>query len=109
MKPLRQEVGSVGPSKFANIAPAKLSLEAFAASAPAVSLYRLKQVLARIPVSRSAWFAGIHTGRYPRSYSLGPRTTVWRSDDIDKVVASICHSAYPAAADGALLQGNRHV
>lgn len=109
MKPSRQKVGSVGPSKIANIAPANFSLEAFAASAPAVSLYRLKQVLARIPVSRSAWFAGIHTGRYPRSYSLGPRTTVWRSDDIDKVVASICHRVHPAASDVALLQGNRHV
>lgn len=109
MKPSRQEVGSVGPSKIANIAPANLSLEAFAASAPAVSLYRLKQVLARIPVSRSAWFAGIHSGRYPRSYSLGPRTTVWRSDDIDKLVAAITQSAHPAVSVGALLQGNRHV
>jgi prophage regulatory protein len=56
----------------------------------AVSLYRLPQVLARIPVSRSAWFAGIQAGRYPRSYSLGPRTTVWRSDDIDLVIESLC-------------------
>ena len=51
-----------------------------------VRLYRLKQVLALIPVSRSSWFAGVKVGRYPRGYSLSPRTTVWRSDDIDGVI-----------------------
>lgn len=54
-----------------------------------VSLYRLPQVLTRIPVSRSAWFAGIQSGRYPRGRSLGPRTTVWRSDEIDQFIDSI--------------------
>jgi prophage regulatory protein len=54
-----------------------------------VSLYRLPQVLARIPVSRSAWFAGIKEGRYPRGRALGPRTTVWRSDEIDQIIASL--------------------
>lgn len=54
-----------------------------------VSLYRLPQVLTRIPVSRSAWFAGIQSGRYPRGRSLGPRTTVWRSDEIDQLIDSI--------------------
>lgn len=57
-----------------------------------VILYRLPQVLARIPVSRSAWFAGIRSGRYPRGYSLGPRTTVWRSDDIDQIVLQLAHT-----------------
>lgn len=58
-------------------------------SSKPVVLYRLPQVLARIPVSRSAWYAGIEAGRFPRGYSLGPRTTVWRSDDIEALVASI--------------------
>lgn len=77
------------PSSTAAITAQPLSLEAFNQTASGVSLYRLKQVLARIPVSRSAWFAGVQAGRYPRSYSLGPRTTVWRSDDIDRVIASV--------------------
>jgi len=54
-----------------------------------ISLYRLPQVLARIPVSRSAWYAGIKAGIYPQSFSLGPRTAVWRSDEIDLVVLSL--------------------
>ena len=54
-----------------------------------ISLYRLPQVLARIPISRSAWYAGISSGLYPRPFSLGPRTAVWRSDEIDLVVLSL--------------------
>src|SRR5665647_33242 len=85
------------PARTTAITAQPLSLEAFKQTASGVSLYRLMQVLARIPVSRSAWFAGVQTGRYPRSYSLGPRTTVWRSDDIDRVIASV-----GAGHDGAL-------
>lgn len=77
------------PAHTITIAAQPLSLETFKQTSSGVSLYRLKQVLERIPVSRSAWFAGVQTGRYPRSYSLGPRTTVWRSDDIDRVIASV--------------------
>lgn len=51
-----------------------------------VRLYRLPQVLARIPVSRSSWFAGIKAGLYPQGLHLGARTTVWRSDDIDRLI-----------------------
>lgn len=58
-----------------------------------VRLYRLPDVLARIPVSRSSWFAGIQGGRYPRGRHLGPRTTVWRSDDIDRLIQSLEASA----------------
>lgn len=58
-----------------------------------LSLYRLPQVLARIPVSRSSWYSGINTGRYPRGRSLGPRTTVWRSDEIDQLIDSINNRA----------------
>ena len=79
------------PSSPTAISAQPLSLEVFKQISPGVSLYRLKQVLTRIPVSRSAWFAGIITGRFPRGYSLGPRTTVWKSDDIDQLVAGLPH------------------
>ena len=54
-----------------------------------VRLYRLPAVLNRIPISRSSWFAGIQCGRYPRGLCLGPRTTVWRSDDIDRLIQDL--------------------
>ncbi len=66
-----------------------LDLNAEGSRASNVRLYRLPQVLERIPVSRSSWFAGIQIGRYPRGLHLGARTTVWRSDDIDELIASI--------------------
>lgn len=49
------------------------------------SLMRLAEILAPngpIPVSRSAWWAGVRSGRYPKPVKLGPRTTAWRAADI---------------------------
>ena len=46
------------------------------------ALLRLPQVLALIPVSRSAWWAGCKSGRYPKPVKLGPRTPAWRAADI---------------------------
>lgn len=68
-----------------------LDLNAEGRSVSNVRLYRLPQVLERIPVSRSSWFAGIQAGRYPKGYCLGLRTTVWRSDEIDQLVTSLTH------------------
>ena len=45
-------------------------------------LLRLPQVLSMIPISKSAWWEGCRTGRYPKPVKLGPRTTVWRAEDI---------------------------
>jgi prophage regulatory protein len=49
-------------------------------------LLRLPQVLERIPVSRSAWWQGVKSGRYPAPVKLGPRTTAWRLCDILELV-----------------------
>ena len=49
---------------------------------PNNALLRLPQVLALIPVSRSAWWAGCKSGRYPKPVKLGPRRTAWRAADI---------------------------
>ena len=35
-----------------------------------------------IPVSKSTWWAGIKSGRYPKGLKIGPRITVWRVEDI---------------------------
>ncbi len=43
---------------------------------------RLPQVLSLYPVGKSTWWAGVASGRYPKSVKLGPRTTAWRVEDI---------------------------
>lgn len=35
-----------------------------------------------LPIGRSSWWAGVRSGKYPRSVKLGPRTTAWRVEDI---------------------------
>jgi predicted DNA-binding transcriptional regulator AlpA len=46
------------------------------------SLLRLPHVLALIPISRSAWWAGCKSGRFPKPVKIGPRTSAWRGADI---------------------------
>ena len=52
---------------------------------PKTGLVRLSTILAPagpIPVSKSTWWEGVRTGRFPQPQKLGPRTTVWRAEDI---------------------------
>ncbi|NEX60628.1 AlpA family phage regulatory protein [Noviherbaspirillum sp. 17J57-3] len=39
-----------------------------------------------IPVSKSTWWEGVRTGRYPKAIKLGPRITAWRVEDIQKLI-----------------------
>lgn len=52
-------------------------------------LLRINQVLALVPVGRSSWWEGCRTGRYPKPVKLGPRTTVWRAEDIAAFIESL--------------------
>lgn len=47
---------------------------------------RLPQVLALIPISKSVWWEGCKTGRFPKPIKLSPRTTVWLADDIEQFI-----------------------
>ena len=59
---------------------------------PADGYVRLSQIIgdkdadppipAVIPVSKSTWYEGIKTGRFPKPVKLGPRITAWRVSDI---------------------------
>ena len=54
-------------------------------SFPRTGLVRLSQILAPtgpIPVSKSTWWQGVRDGRFPKPLKLGPRTTVWRVEEI---------------------------
>ena len=55
---------------------------------PDIALWRLPTVLAHVPVSKSEWWHGIKTGRYPAGIKLSPRITAWRSSDIRSLIAS---------------------
>lgn len=41
------------------------------------------------PICKSAWWAGIKQGKYPNGIKLGPRTTVWRVEDIRALIAKV--------------------
>jgi prophage regulatory protein len=63
---------------------------------PADGFLRLRQIVgdqkaippipAIVPISRSAWWAGVKSGRYPAAVKLGPRTTAWRVTDIRALI-----------------------
>jgi len=41
-----------------------------------------------IPISKSSWWAGVKSGKYPKPVKLGQRTTVWRVEDIRALIES---------------------
>lgn len=43
-------------------------------------------ILPIIPISKSCWWAGVKSGRYPKPIKLGPRTTCWRAEDIRELI-----------------------
>jgi len=47
---------------------------------------RLPQILELLPISKSSWWAGCKSGRYPKPVKLGPRTTAWRASDINALL-----------------------
>lgn len=57
---------------------------------PATGFLRLNAVLRLIPVSRSCWWAGVASGRYPQPVRLGPRVTAWRVEEIRNFIDDIC-------------------
>ena len=56
---------------------------------PKTGFLRLPQVLTLIPISKSTWWAGCKTGRFPKPVKLGPRTTVWKVEDITALIESV--------------------
>ena len=45
-------------------------------------LYRIKQVLEVIPVSKTTWWNGVRDGRFPKPIKNG-RMTFWKSEDLE--------------------------
>lgn len=65
---------------------------------PSTGYLRLSQIIgspkanppipAIIPIGKTSWWQGVKTGRYPSPIKLGPRTTVWRVEDILALLAT---------------------
>ena len=56
---------------------------------PATGFVRLSSILGPtgpIPVSKSTWWAGVRSGRFPKPVKLGQRITVWRVEDIRALI-----------------------
>lgn len=54
---------------------------------PETGYVRLSQIVPHIiPISKSTWWAGVKSGRFPQPVKLGPRTTAWRVSDIRDLI-----------------------
>jgi predicted DNA-binding transcriptional regulator AlpA len=63
---------------------------------PESGFVRLPQILgdpkadppvpAIFPVSRSTWYLGVKSGRYPSPVKLGPRIAAWRAETIRELI-----------------------
>jgi len=58
-------------------------------ASPELGFLRLPSVLQLIPVSRSTWWAGVKSGRFPQAIKLGRRTTAWRAADITALLSRL--------------------
>ncbi len=64
-----------------------------------IGFLRLKQIVGDtnanppipplIPISKSSWWAGIKTGRFPKPVKLGPQTTAWKTEDIFALIEKL--------------------
>jgi len=60
-------------------------------SLPDIGFVRLASIIGPkgpIPVSKSTWWAGVKSGRYPKPVKLGHRITAWRVEDIQAFIRS---------------------
>lgn len=63
---------------------------------PETGLLRIKQILGDaktnppippiVPVSRSTWWAGVKSGRFPAPVRLSKRITAWKVEDIRRLI-----------------------
>ncbi|TCV75917.1 AlpA family phage regulatory protein [Neorhizobium sp. S3-V5DH] len=59
---------------------------------PKTGFVRLKQILGPhgpLPISRSGFWAGVKSGKFPRPRKISARVTVWRAEDIHALLAQI--------------------
>jgi prophage regulatory protein len=70
---------------------------------PETGFVRLSQIIgdpaaeppipAIIPVSKSTWWLGIQTGRFPKPVKLSRRITAWRAEDIRALIDDLTNQS----------------
>ena len=68
---------------------------------PETGFVRLASILAPrgpIPVSKSTWWAGVKSGRFPKPVKLSIRCTAWRAEDIHELIQRLGEQAQIGAA-----------
>ena len=63
------------------------------------AFFRLPQIIgdakanppipALIPICKTAWYAGIKNGIYPKGIKLSPRVCVWRESEIQALIQKL--------------------
>jgi len=66
-----------------------MKTERLTAPLPYEGFVRLPQVLHVLGIGKTTFWEGIKTGRFPAPIKLGPRTAVWRVEDIRHLISSI--------------------
>ena len=52
-------------------------------------LVRLNHILKIFPISRSTWWSGVKTGRFPKPIKISSNITAWRIEDINSLIAEL--------------------
>ena len=53
---------------------------------PRERLLRIRDVLQRLPISRTSLYDGIKIGLYPAPVQVGKRTVAWRESEINELI-----------------------
>ena len=56
---------------------------------PDAGYMRLPQILRFIPIGRSTFWKWVKDGKAPKGIKLGPKTTVWKAEDIRELIAEL--------------------
>jgi predicted DNA-binding transcriptional regulator AlpA len=70
--------------------------EVFMRTIPETGFVRLPQVLAVIPVSKTCWWRGVKSGRYPKPVKISEHCTAWRVEDIHNLIRCLAEQNQPS-------------
>lgn len=59
---------------------------------PQTGFVRLSQIVGPdgpLPISKSGFWAGVKSGKFPQPRKISPRVTVWRVEDINALIEKI--------------------